>query len=527
MTGITFCEVRAEKAYNRASSENMRHTREWAITIAAVLAAGACTRPPAPAPAASSDGAIRRLRADVTFLADDALEGRGTPGRGLDLAALYLENQLRAAGVQPVAGESYRQSYRIGEYKPADAKVRIEIDGKALAPADYVLVNIGRDPALGPLEADLVYGGNGVVAEERSTDDLTALDLRGKALLVSKGAPWQLDAAQVFGPDRAIGKVMAATVRGAPLLVYASRELDIGNEAEAGFLHEMRNAPVAFFREQGLGPASVLSPILAVKPEALARALGADLDKLGRGPTGKRIRLGIEAPVAVGTASNVLGKIPGADPALREEWVVLSAHYDHIGSHDVPQGQDGIWNGADDNASGTAAVLEIARRLAATASKRSVLVFFTSGEDRGIFGSALYAARPVAPMEKVIAQINLDMVGRSQGKVEAIAPCAPGMFEEAVRLGNANRIEVLPDQQPTWRLMYLTDTYHFARFGVPGVEFFTGFHPDYHQPSDTADKIRYDELARIVDLAAAVARGYRDGNPKPAFTRPAWFRTPD
>jgi hypothetical protein len=493
------------------------------------LAASCSPAPPPPAgPAATPPppGTERRLEADVRFLASDLLEGRGTPSRGLDVAAEYLAEGLRGAGVAPAAGGSYQQWYSVAEYRPAEARVVAAIDGKPLKSEDYLFLNFVRDPAAGPIDLELVYTGTGVVAEERKTDELSGLDLKKKAAVALKGAPWTPDPAETFGPERAIGKVMAATVRGAEMLVYLSQELDTGAEAEAAFFREMKSAPVAFMRETGVGAPSALNPIFVLRPAAFETAIGSRLDGLKQGPLGKRIRITIEAPVSAGRASNVLGKIPGADPALTGEWIVLSAHYDHLGSHAAKPGEDGIWNGADDDASGTAGVLEIARRFAASPGKRSVLVFFTSGEDRGIFGSAYYAAHPSVPMSQVIAQVNLDMIGRSEGKVEGIAPAAPGLFAETVELGKAHGIEVIPDQHPAWRTIYLTDVYHFARFGVPGVEFFTGLHADYHQPGDTADKIRYRTMTRIVEVASALARSYADGKTRPAFTRPAWFLTP-
>jgi hypothetical protein len=503
----------------------MRRSLSWFL----IALAGGCAPAPerrADTAAATLPGTARRLEGDVRFLASDLLEGRGTPSRGLDTAAEYLAARLSGTGVAPAAGGSYQQWYTVAEYRPVQARVTISIDGRPLAPADYIFVNIARDPATGPLDLELVFTGTGVVAEERNTNELSGLDLEKKAAVALKGAPWKPDPAETFGPERAIGKVMAATVRGAELLVYLSPELDTGAEAEAAFFREMKSAPVAFLREPGVGTPSALNPILALKPSAFEAASGKRLEGLAPGPLGKRIKITIEAPVASGRASNVLGKIAGTDPALASEWIVLSAHYDHLGSHEAKPGEDGIWNGADDNASGSAAVLEIAARLAAAPGKRSTLVFFTSGEDRGIFGSAVYAAHPVVPMNQVIAQVNLDMIGRSDGKVEGIAPAAPGLFSETVELGRARGIEVLADQHPAWRTIYLTDVYHFARFGVPGVEFFTGLHADYHQPGDTADKIHYEPMARIVEIAAALARSYADGKAKPAFTRPAWFLTP-
>ena len=129
-------------------------------------------------------------------------------------------------------------------------------------------------------------------------------------------------------------------------------------------------------------------------------------------------------------------------------------------------------------------------------------------------------------MDHVVVNVNMDMIGRSQGQVQAIAHGSPTLYQKAVEVGRAHQIQVVEDQQPLWRVSYLIDSYHFLRFNVPAIFFFTGVHPDYHQPSDTADKIRYPEMARIVDLAAELTRHWADGAPKPGFQRPAWFLTP-
>jgi hypothetical protein len=528
----------------RASKGPVSADREAAGSRRVCLAAGAvclsllagswsaCTSVASHSDDDTAAGLEQRLRADIGFLADDKLEGRGTPSRGLDLAALYLASQLSAAGVPPAAGESYLQRYSLGEYTPAEADVTVRVNGRLIAPGDYVLWNVAYDPGRGPISLPMVYAGDGIVAEDKGVDDLSALDLAGKAVVAKKGAPWPLEAAEVFGADRAMGKLIGATVRGAGMLVYLSDELDDpsregqGDEAEAQFFHEMKNAGVCFLREPAVKHASALNPVLVLRPGVFAQAMGKGIDQLEPGPLEAGVEVLIQAKIREGAAANVLGKIEGTDPALRDEWVVLSAHYDHIGQHEVPAGNDGIWNGADDNASGTAAVLELARRLARNPGKRSVLVFFTSGEDRGILGSAYYAAQPPVPMDRVAAQINLDMIGRSEGKVQVIADGSPALYEQAVRIGQSHAIEVIPDQQPTWRIVYLTDAYHFARAGVPYAFFFTGTHPDYHQPSDTADKIRYEELTRIVGIAADLTRTYADGGPRPPFERPRWFVTP-
>ena len=456
----------------------------------------------------------RRLRAHVNFLSSDELEGRGTPSRGLDAAAAYLESRLVEIGAEPVVNGSYRQKYRIGSYLPGEAKVTVKINGKPVDAKDYVFINVGRDPAKGPISLPLVEAGSGLVYEEKGIDELAKLDVRGKAVVVRKGAPWHLDASAVFGPDRAVGKLIAATVRGAELLVYLSEELDFCVEAECQFFKEMKQAPVGFVRDPMLKHASALNPILALRPKAYGSA------------PGSRIEIGIDAKVREADASNVLGLIGGTDSQLTKDHVLLTAHYDHLGSRPAKPGEDGIWNGADDNASGTAGVLEVAREVAQRPGKRSVLVFFTSGEGRGILGSAYYSAHPVIPISQIAVQLNLDMIGRSSGKVQAIAHHSPQLYRDAVAAGKAAGIEAIEDQQPSWRVTYLTDVYHFARAGVPGVEFFTGIHPDYHQPSDTAEKIHYREMVRIVAVASRMTRLYVDGKAKPAVERPKWFVTP-
>jgi len=473
------------------------------VAVAAILLCGCAKQ-------ADHGDPVARLRADIGFLASDALEGRGTPSRGLDIAAHYLEAELKKAGAAPAVNGSYLQKYRVGSYTPSQAKVTVRINGKTVDPRQYVFINFGYDPANGPLKLAIVDAGNGIVDEEKKVDDYASLDVKGKAVVAKKGAPWELDNSAVFGADRAMGKLIAATVRGAKLLVYLSAELDGGEEAEAGFFSQMKNAGVGFVRPN-LAHASALNPMLVLKPEAYAAG---------------GIEIAIDVPITEAEASNVLAHIEGTDAQLKEEHVLLTAHYDHIGSHALPPGQDGIWNGADDNASGTAGVMELARRIARSPGKRSTLVFFTSGEDRGIFGSAWYAANPLVPADRMAVQFNLDMIGRSEGKVQGVPFGNEALYEEAVAAGKAKGLEVIPDQQPSWRLVYLTDTYHFARQGVASFFFFTGVHPDYHQPSDTADKIRYEELAKIVDVTEQLARPYLDGKAKPEVKRPVWFRTP-
>ena len=463
-----------------------------------------------------------RLSADVEFLAAPELEGRGTPSRGLDMAALYLESRLRSVGAEPAAAGSYRQVYRLGEYTPDQATVTVSIGGRELSHGDYVFWNISRDPVGSPFRLPLVNASQGVVAPNRGVDDLEGLALDGAAAVAAKGAPWQLNPKKVFGPDRALGKTVNATVRGARMLVYVSDELDSGADEESRFFAQMKQATVSFLREKGVGHSSALSPVLIVRRAAVDAALGGPLADKDRGPLDAELEVRVDARVREAEAANVVATIPGADPELRGEHVLLSAHYDHLG---MKEG-DKVWPGADDNASGVAGVLEIGRRLASDPPRRSVLIFFGSGEERAILGSAYYNAYPLVPIEKIGVQLNLDMIGRSDGSIQAVADGSPELFAAAAKCAEERGIEMVPDRQPDWRLVYLTDTYHFARAGTPFIFYFTGFHDDYHQPSDSPEKIRYPEMCRIVESAADLALQYADGAPLPRFERPEWFVTP-
>lgn len=532
----------------RAWPKPALHPTRWRGVVkaatAAVLVATLASRI-ASAEGPSDDGAeARRARVESTirFLADDLLEGRGTPGRGLDIAAVYLAGEFQAAGLEPANAGSYFQPFAVRDYAPSEVRYEITLAGERLAPEEFVLVPFALAPGP-PLRCELVFAGFGVVAPERKMDDLAGLDLRDRAVVAILGAPWPLVREAAFGYDRAIGKSIETTIRNGRLLVYVTDEIAAShiNSSEAALFDEQKHVPMAVLDSLVAKTSMGLGPILAITPAAFDRTLGPIVghpyDGLWRRvamheeqsrPIPAQVEVQITGEAHTSEARNVVAMLRGSDPVLRDEWVVLTAHYDHLGRKEVPVGEDGIWNGADDNASGTAAVLEIARAMAAgPPRRRSMLFVLTSGEERGLLGSAYYSEHPLVPYRQVVLDLNVDMVGRSTGKVQGIAPtCAP-LFEETVAIGQEHRIEVDPDQQPSWRVAYLTDSYHFTRFDVPAIEFFTGMHPDYHQPSDSVEKIRYAELGRILAVMEGLARRYADGAPKPNVTRPAWFLTPD
>ena len=208
-------------------------------------------------------------------------------------------------------------------------------------------------------------------------------------------------------------------------------------------------------------------------------------------------------------SANVLGIVRGSDPALKDEYVMVSAHFDHLGEHD---GQ--VYFGADDNGSGSSTVLEIAEAMAVASPRRSVVFMFMTGEEKGLLGSKYYVNHPIYPLAQTVADVNIDMVGR----IDALHTDDPNYIyvigadrlstdlyniNEAVNkeLGELTLDYTYNDPKDPNRYYYRSDHYNFAERGIPAIFFFNGTHPDYHQPTDTPDKLNYDRMARVAKLA--------------------------
>lgn len=494
------------------------------------------------APIICEDTGRLRLEADIRFLADDLLEGRGTPSRGLDLAALYIANELRAVGVTPGNNGDYYQNIDIGSYKLFESEYSVTINGIKLNPDEFHLVPWGIDVTQSPLKLKLVFADYGIFAPGREVNNYEKIDARGKAVVAMVGAPWDLTPQYPHAYDLCFGKWMTTRVHNASAYIYVSEDYIPPDSsfriAEYSTFSFVGASEISYPIEK---PTLSGPPMMSITPDAYNRVLSelmgetySELQaKLKEGESfagdiDAEIEIAIEVEPKYSQIKNVLGIIPGSDSVLKNEWIVLTAHFDHTGKMDTPEGVDGIFNGADDNASGVAAVLEMARRFIGPDSpKRSVLVVFCSGEEIGMMGSGYYSLNPIAPIEDVIVNINIDMVGRSDGSMETICPGSDELFERLVETGKNHNIEVLPDQHPTWRIIYFTDTFHFARFYKPAIECITGIHQDVHRPTDEADLIKYDNLTRVVGTIFDMANFYAQGGEKPKYEKPEWFLVPD
>ncbi|MQA89371.1 MAG: M28 family peptidase [Gemmatimonas sp.] len=201
---------------------------------------------------------------------------------------------------------------------------------------------------------------------------------------------------------------------------------------------------------------------------------------------------------------NVIAVLPGSDPELRDEYVVLSAHFDHVGVGQPADG-DSIYNGADDNGTGTAALLEVAKAFTTVqAPRRSVMFLHVSGEEHGLLGSQYYSENPTVPVDQIVANINVDMIGRnSPDSIVAIGKNYSSLGTTVNEVGARHPelgLTVSDDLWPEERFFYRSDHFNFARLEIPAIFFFAGVHEDYHRPSDTFDKIDNDKAARVARL---------------------------
>ena len=226
------------------------------------------------------------------------------------------------------------------------------------------------------------------------------------------------------------------------------------------------------------------------------------------------------AGASQGTAPNVVAILRGTDPVLRDEYIVFSAHLDHIGVH-ANGTADSIWNGADDDASGVAGVLALAEAFTRAPTRRSLIFLLVSGEEKGLWGSDYFVSHPPVPVGQLVADLNLDMIGRNwRDTIVAIGREHSDLGATLGRVSGAHpelRMQAIDDLWPQENFYFRSDHYNFARRGVPVLFFFNGVHADYHQTSDSPDKVDAEKEARIVRLVYFVGRAVGE-----APERPRW-----
>lgn len=502
--------------------------------------------PPKPAPAPAPMVAAADLQRHVYALADDAMEGRMTGSPGAARAAAYIADQFAAMGLQPLPGStSFLQPFEYSAgVRVQDGANRLEIRSAAGKdqPRAFTLERDFRPLALsasGSAEGGVVFAGYGLGVPGKSGDSYDSyagLDVKDKIVLVLRYVPENLPPAKRAEYNRYAGLRYKATIarnHGARALLVVTGPASPG----AGEL-----APLVS-DSSGAASGILAASISGQTADALLAAAGTDLKTLqaalddGTAAAGRALP-GVTARVDIGlerlrkTDNNVIGWLPpgtattGVDGV--PEYVMMGAHYDHLGRGEagslaVKGEEHAIHNGADDNASGVATVIEVARALAAQRRARpsdfprGVVFALWSGEELGLFGSSYYAEHPALPLAQDVAYINFDMVGRLRDNRLMLqglgsSPAWRGLLEK--RNAAAGFSLVLQDDP------YLpTDSTAFYPKGVPVAEFFTGSHENYHRPTDKANTLNYDGMSRIAGFADLLAADLVRAPERPPYAK--------
>jgi len=496
------------------------------LTTFAVIAAAALASAQEPSPAAA------RLKADVAYLADDAREGRAPGTPGIEAAAGYIADAFKAAGLKPAAGsDDYFQPFAIRGEPQLRGEPSLALagpDGKRLEArpkVDFTPLVVGG--AGSPEALPLAFAGYGITAkggpDGLDYDDYDGLDVAGKAVLIFRHAPRQEEPDTPFhGPKGLNFAAFRHKARNAA--GHGAKAVLLVND-----LAGLKGKPDELLPFEAAGPPGSRIPFLMATRDFAERLLAASglpgLEELetaqlagkapprGRPLEGWTLAAKVEIERASIASKNVVGVLEGSGPRAAET-VVVGAHYDHLGRGgpgSLAFGSREIHNGADDNASGTALVMELARRLGRRADpppRRVVFVAF-SGEEMGLLGSAHYVARPPYPLRDTVMMLNYDMVGRLGEKGELSVygtTSAPGLDPLVDALGRDEGLIIRKSAGALLgdRFSLASDHASFLLRRIPYLFFFTGVHRDYHRPSDDVEAINFPGMARVADLGELV-----------------------
>jgi Zn-dependent M28 family amino/carboxypeptidase len=422
------------------------------------------------------------LKKQLYIVASREMEGRETATEGQRKAAAYIEGEFKRIGLQPGANGSYQQAFPI--YQDSLMAARLEVDGKTFA------LDTDFNVSLSSLNATMRFSEAVFIPADASADSVQAADLAGKLVLLQPGAGTSYQLLQNRG--------VAAVLLISPAYPRTTRAI-LKNQMLHGFKKSITP-------QQGTVSPAVAQAILKSHPDSMNAHSQITTYKTD-------VLLDVQKETRTLQSTNVVGVLPGTD--LKDEYLFITAHYDHIGKRDTV-----INYGADDDGSGTVSVIELAEAFTAAKKRgngpRRTLVFMTvSGEEKGLWGSEYYGDHPLFPLERTTADLNIDMIGRIDPKRKQgdstnyvyvvgddklssdLRPISEAANKKYTRLELDYKYNDPDDKE---FIYYRSDHYNFAKNGIPIIFYFNGTHNDYHRPTDTPDKINYPLLAKRAQL---------------------------
>ena len=520
---------------------NHRHlsTRALAVLMLAALlfasAAGAANLP-LPTAEATSSITTRDLKMHLSFLASEELGGRYTLSPSNRVAARYLASQLESYGYRGAARDGsffQRVPLSFRDVDRAASRVTLNIGGgkREFNFADAFLADVPTDMNI---SGGLVFVRYGVSSPRNNYDDYAGLTVKGKIIVIADGTPDSLKGVRLNNNEQADAAALAHGAIGA-IKIPDAQTLLTWEQLKGWF-----GGPQQLGLPQRKTPSGKALPQIMAGPElikAIATTMGkessdlvAKANKLNPADlvASAEIKLRVDIKEAP-PAQNVAGILDGADPKLKDEYVVFSAHYDHLKTGDKGE----VYRGADDDGSGTVSVLEIAQAFSlGPRPRRSILIVFHTGEELGLFGSEYNTDyEPVVPLDKMVANLNIDMVGRSRNPGDDDPRDAHLTDKDSIYIIGADKLSTelsklneetnlatsrlkfdykYNDEKHPERFYYRSDHYHYAKHGIPIIFYFTGVHRDYHKPSDVVEKIDFEKMERIGRMIFAT--GWRVAN---------------
>ena len=510
----------------------------------------------------TADGVLSHIK----VLASDEFEGRGPGTRGEELSINYIADQFKKIGLAPgnTDGTYFQKGPLAGITTKQDAEMKIKAAGKDLKlkfGEDFIARTVRVVEKTG-FDADMVFVGYGVVAPEYGWDDYKGMDVRGKVLIMLVNDPQVPDPKNRAKLDANVFKGRAMTYYGRWTYKYeiaaekgAAGVLVVHETGPAGYPWAVPKGSFTIenfdlvLKDNNMSRVNVEGWITTERTRQLFGALGLDFDSMKKAAVRKdfkpvflkaHAKLELEQKIRRIESNNVVGKLEGSDPKLKDEYVIYTAHWDHLGIGLPNEKGDKIYNGALDNASGCAALIELARAFKGLPKppRRSILFMSVTAEEKGLVGSKYYAENPIYPLEKTVAEINMDGIDQwGPTKDLTVIGLGNSTLDDVLRQAAAERGRVLiPDAEPEKGFYYRSDHFNFAKQGVPALDPEAGIDyigkpagwgmmkrdeytaHDYHKPSDEI-KPDWDLSGAVDDLRLLLTVGYRVAN---ADKYPEW-----
>lgn len=522
-----------------------------AVVFGLTVLAGAGTLAAAEAPSADA------LRAHVRFLADDLLQGREAGTDSFLLAARYVESQFRKIGLDPAGGDGYLQQVPFVRYRSVEDSAYLSVGGKAFAALEDFVVYPHAAHLSSDVEAPVVFAGFGIDAPELGRRDYEGLDVNGKIVAILSGAPASFPTDQRAHYSSSANKLAEAARHGAVgMLTIRTRETEERSPWER--LRAWRGAPgMRWVGPDGVAGGSyptlrATATLNTAPARAIFRRSGTTLEKVldaaakgtvkGR-PLKTRVRIAGETTHERIESPNVLAVLRGSDPQLRDEYVVYTAHLDHVGVRKRDT-EDSIHNGAYDNAIGVSILLETARAFASgERPKRSIIFAALTAEEKGLLGAQYFAANPTVPRGSIVANINLDMPLFLFPVADMIAYGADHSSLGAIaqRAAEAEGFTLTPDPRPEEVIFVRSDHYPFVQAGIPALYLIPGststdpaidgsalveefLKKHYHRPSDQVDlNVDWPSALRFTRANLMIGREVANGAQRPVWNEGDFF----